>query len=254
MGLEERFRAKVAVGAPNDCWEWQGTRRNDGYGLFWNGSRQVRAHRAAWELEHSSIPQGLNICHRCDNPPCVNPSHLFLGTQKDNLDDMREKGRDAEIQRQSGDEHWLRRQFAGMTPEQRFWAQVEKTDTCWVWRGGCTNWGPAFRFEPEEVQRQAHRVAWEPTSDALVPAKLHRTCAQPLCVNPAHLASGPPPGSHDHNSGSQNPAAKLTEGDVRRIRQLTRDGEPATALASSHGLNVETVRRIIRRTSWTHVV
>jgi hypothetical protein len=91
MTIEDRFWSYVAKSG--DCWEWVGTRRPEGYGLFWNGERQVRAHRFAWELVNGPIPAGLSLCHSCDNPPCVRPDHLFVGTQRQNLEDMTRKGR-----------------------------------------------------------------------------------------------------------------------------------------------------------------
>lgn len=77
----------------DECWEWQGTRRRDGYGVVYVDGRQRRAHRVAYEQAYGPIPAGRSVCHRCDNPPCVRPSHLFVATQADNLADMRGKGR-----------------------------------------------------------------------------------------------------------------------------------------------------------------
>ena len=75
------------------CWEWQGARNPAGYGVVRVHYKMCRAHRVAYELTHGPIPDGLLACHRCDNPPCCNPDHLFLGTRKDNNDDRHAKGR-----------------------------------------------------------------------------------------------------------------------------------------------------------------
>jgi hypothetical protein len=82
------------------CWEWQGGRKGRGeYGtveIYLNGKRvRVFAHRVAWGLTHGPIAEGLCVLHHCDNPPCVRPDHLFLGTPQDNADDMVAKGREA---------------------------------------------------------------------------------------------------------------------------------------------------------------
>jgi hypothetical protein len=88
-----RFWAKVKLGSPNECWEWQGGSYANGYGSFRLGGPNTGAHRASWILSHGDIPNGLHVCHKCDNPKCVNPAHLWLGTIRQNYDDMVAKGR-----------------------------------------------------------------------------------------------------------------------------------------------------------------
>lgn len=91
---EERF-FDFCIPEPNSgCWLWIGGVASKGYGRFNIGNReQVQAHRFSWELHYGKIPDGLWALHRCDNPPCVNPEHLFLGTCRDNHQDMIQKGR-----------------------------------------------------------------------------------------------------------------------------------------------------------------
>lgn len=97
--LEERFWAKVDKSPrPTGCWEWTGSTDADGYGRLRLGTREAgvaKTHRLSWELAHGHIPDGLLVCHSCDNPRCVNPAHLFLGTIKDNVVDSVSKGRRA---------------------------------------------------------------------------------------------------------------------------------------------------------------
>lgn len=78
---------------PNGCWIWIGGKTSDGYGKFYLNGIKRRAHRVAWVIRNGQIPEGLNVLHNCDNPSCVNPDHLFLGTQIDNIIDMVSKGR-----------------------------------------------------------------------------------------------------------------------------------------------------------------
>jgi hypothetical protein len=91
--IAENFWDNVTIGGVGDCWEWLRYTNVDGYGrLRWN-EKYIGAHRVAWEKANGPIPGGMHVLHRCDNPPCVNPSHLFLGTNKDNMDDRDSKGR-----------------------------------------------------------------------------------------------------------------------------------------------------------------
>lgn len=90
---EERFWAKVAKLGVCSCWEWTGWRKETGYGRVRIDGRILYAHRVSWILANGPIPDDLRVLHRCDNPPCVNPDHLFLGTQGDNNADRDAKGR-----------------------------------------------------------------------------------------------------------------------------------------------------------------
>jgi hypothetical protein len=96
--LAQRFWAKVDRSAGlGSCWLWTASRSRRGYGEIGRGRAGegiILAHRLSWELHHGPIPTGLSVLHHCDNPPCVNPAHLWLGTHQDNQDDMIRKRRD----------------------------------------------------------------------------------------------------------------------------------------------------------------
>ena len=102
--LDERFWEKVDRRGPDECWEWQASRNEQGYGWFWvpSANRMVGAHRVAYEITHGPLPTkkkgvlgaaGGLVLHSCDNPPCVNPAHLRLGDQTENMADKSERGR-----------------------------------------------------------------------------------------------------------------------------------------------------------------
>lgn len=102
----DKFWSYVQKGKDDECWTWLASFGSHGYGNSYNGVTVETAPRMAWKIHFGDIPKGFYICHHCDNRKCVNPSHLFLGTPKDNTDDMDAKGRRVNAQL-SGEENPL---------------------------------------------------------------------------------------------------------------------------------------------------
>lgn len=94
VSSNKRFSRYYVAGNAKDCWLWMGSRSPQGYGKFHlENNKYIAAHRFSYQEKNGAIPDGLCVLHSCDNPPCVNPGHLFLGTPQDNVDDRTSKGR-----------------------------------------------------------------------------------------------------------------------------------------------------------------
>jgi hypothetical protein len=91
--LADRFRAKVSIPEGDGCWEWTGTKTSGGYGQIKANGHRLYAHRVALIVAGVALSDRDVVCHSCDRPSCVNPAHLFVGTQKDNMGDCSAKGR-----------------------------------------------------------------------------------------------------------------------------------------------------------------
>jgi hypothetical protein len=101
---QARFQLNVIIGEnPTDCHDWKLGKTSRGYGVFWLRGKQSRAPRVAYTIAFGEIPDGMFVCHKCDNPSCVNPLHLFLGSTEENMSDMKSKGR-----QMRGDNHYAR--------------------------------------------------------------------------------------------------------------------------------------------------
>jgi len=140
--LKERFWNKVDIRGIDECWEWLGGKTGSGYGAIRRGRKREGmelAHRAAWTLVNGDIPDKMQVCHHCDNKGCVNPLHLFLGTQADNVSDMVRKRR-----QNKGENHGrakltrdqviaIREEYAGGGISQRKLAARYHVDRALIW-------------------------------------------------------------------------------------------------------------------------
>lgn len=119
--LEERFWSKVDKRGPSECWEWQAARCPRGYGRIGLGGRSdgvAISSRVAWMLSNGPIPDGLYVCHHCDNPPCCNPAHLYAGTPANNAQDCARRGRHARVTRPDRTARGSRNGFSLLTESQ----------------------------------------------------------------------------------------------------------------------------------------
>jgi hypothetical protein len=152
--LRERFLEKVQK--TDSCWNWIGCKDAHGYGVIGAGGHQARvlkAHRVAYEIFVGPIPEGLCVLHHCDNPVCLNPSHLFLGTQTDNIRDMRAKKRD----RQLRGEHSGRAKLT--------WEQVQEIRARYRWQShefGSVALGQCYGVSAQDIMDIVHYHIWLP--------------------------------------------------------------------------------------------
>lgn len=243
--LEKRFWKKVEK--TDFCWLWKGSRRAKSYGLISVDGKPTGAHRVAYELLVGPIPKGQVVRHYvCDNPCCVNPAHLKLGTKADNARDRTEKGRG--------------RNEKGISTEQRFWNKVQKLDNgCWFWSGVKNSGGYGSFFVDGHVTA-AHRYAYE-TFVAPIPDELivrHYVCDNRACVNPEHLRLGTKADNAKDRvrSGRQargSDLSNLTDTAVLKIRQMYRDGTPPKLIANQFGIKPGSVVPILTGENWPHV-
>lgn len=145
--LAARFWSHVAIDANDKCWEWTAYRDDYGYGKVCVAAKQWQSHRYAYTLEHGPIPPGMFVCHKCDNPPCCNPAHLFLGTCAENNKDCAAKKRTAR-----GTGHGSSK----VTED-----QVLEMRRLWTQGVGITALHEIYGLHPESIRRIVESRRWK---------------------------------------------------------------------------------------------
>ena len=240
----DRFHSRVdktpGFGPNGDCWRFI-TRRQDGrYVQFCISKWMYGAHRIAYFLHHGKDPGALFVCHHCDNPLCVNPDHLFLGTERDNAIDAKKKGRLA-----TGD-----RSFARLHPE-----RLPRGDMHW------SHLHPEKRAFGEKNGKYTHpekTPRGDKSGSRLHPEKVPRGDSHPARLHPENLSRGDEHYSRTNPEklarGERHGCAKLTESIVREIRNIRSQRKLSFSdIGKLYGVSRTSAHRIVSRKTWKHV-
>lgn len=212
--FETRFWQKVIK--TEGCWKWTGGRHTFGYGMIRDDHRKkMTASRASWVIHFGEPPPKMHICHKCDNPECTNPNHLFLGTAQDNARDMVEKERGT-----------------------RRFSQEESDTIKTLHELGVSLHGLARAYKAD---RKSIKTAIE--NGDLIPTPKKWAPDRPP------LPKSPPPVFR----GSENHKAKISEADVLEIRRLRQQGLSTGDIAKLFPIGKSMVSHICTRRCWAHI-
>jgi hypothetical protein len=225
---------KVICTGSNDCWLWTGSTDDDGYGVHYVRLKTWRAARLVYFIHYGVDPSALLVCHTCDNPPCCNPAHLFLGTEKDNTNDCRAKGR---LNTPSGVRH-------------RTYKHPEL-----VLRGEQIG---NSKLSAEQVENIRNRFAAGESQQSIAnELGVTRGAIKGITSGKGWKHVAGPIGVSDHKrqgrAGESSAQSKLTAANVQEIRRRHTAGERRASLARYFGVTGPTISHIIKRRSWCHV-
>lgn len=216
----ERFFSRFT--RAEGCWEWQGHPDEDGYGQMRIGKRRVaKAHRISWMIHKGIVPDGLCVLHRCDNPPCVNPDHLFLGTSTDNNKDRDSKGRGNAPK----GERVRSAKLTNMTAAQILQDFIPGTTT------------------------EAHLAKKYGVTQGAINSLLRGRSWKHLNVPLPQFTF-----TDTRARGERSGQAKLTENQVKEIRRMYATGNYSQQfIANKFGVRQTLISNIVLRLSWRHV-
>jgi len=230
--LRQRFEAKCDRRAPNECWIWKASINNKGYGLLSPGgtTHKKLAHRISYELFIGPIPEDTLVLHQCDNPRCVNPEHLFLGTHKDNYDDMVRKGRRRVVINPNNKPP----SFKGENHPIAKLSEKDVVEARALYAAGVplSQIIAKFPVGKRTIQRAVRGLSWRHSPGPVSPSKID-------IAKSYH--------------GSVHANSKLTEAIVAEARTRFAAGEPCYRLAAEFGVSPSVMQDAVMRRSWKHV-
>jgi predicted DNA-binding protein (UPF0251 family) len=233
----ERFWSYVDRSTPDVCWTWKATRFTGGYGQFKAAGRTLRANRVAYFVFYHVDPLDKLVCHSCDNPACCNPHHLFLGNEKDNMQDAKSKGR---LRPRTGDRHGLR-----MRPERA--ARGERVAGVKLTADQVREIRALYRSSSTQQQLADQFGVDRKSISFIVRGVNWRHIAE---EDTEILISLP---ERQSKPGSKNPSAILNEDDVREIRKLHAEGVQGTEIAKRFNVSSGTIYNVVKRRNWKHL-
>lgn len=214
--IEERFWIRVRKGGPDDCWTWTGSTSKKGYGRFSNTKWGTNlAHRIAFMVSNGyQIPDGLLACHSCDNPRCVNPNHIFIGTNRENILDSSRKGRLAK-------------------GERAYHSKLTEQDV--------RNIHTLYSVDKKSSKQisKIYNVSMQSIMDILKGKSWKHLNLTEVAVR--------------GKKGGINHFAKLKEEDILHIRKLWAGGLSFQGIASRFGVQPRSIKMIISRETWNHI-
>lgn len=220
MGMPHRFWDKVRKG--DGCWLWTAYRDKDGYGMFWWNGRNCMAHRISYQIASGVDPGEQCVCHHCDNPSCVNPQHLFLGTATENNEDRDKKGRQCR-----GVYH--ARQAAKLSEAQVIEIRRKASSGEYT----TTQLAADYGVSRPAVSLLVRGVYW-PHLPGSIP-NYYETIGR------------------KHLEGNTNARRKLTESDVVKVRSMRSEGKTFKAIAAHFLVSAQAVHNVVTGKTWSHV-